>query len=69
MAAIATIPATHQPALCTWVDGEIVSSDARAVLYKPRGNAGGSVVCHLGEVHLGRFAHGEILNALQIVNR
>lgn len=67
MSTIATKPTTHQPILCTWVDGEIASLDPRAVLYKPRGNAGGSVVCHLGEVHLERQAHGEILNALQLV--
>lgn len=61
-----SIPSTHQPALCTWVDGEITSNDPRAVLYKPRGNQGGSVVCHLGEVHLERQAHGKILESLQL---
>ena len=62
-----SIPSTHQPALCTWVDGEITSTDPRAVLYKPRGNQGGSVVCHLGEVHLERQAHGQIFESLQLI--
>lgn len=61
------IPMSHQPALCTWVSGEIISSDPRAVLYKPRGNQGGSVVCHLGEVHLERQAQGQILEVLELV--
>ncbi len=60
------ITSIHQPTLCTWVDGEITSIDPRAVLYKPRGNQGGSVVCHLGEVHLERQAHGQILDSLQL---
>ena len=60
------LPLTHQPVLCTWVEGEITSSDPRAVLYKPRGNQGGCVVCHLGEVHLERQAHGQILDSLQL---
>ena len=63
------IPMSHQPALCTWVSGEIISSDPRAVLYKPRGNQGGSVVCHLGEVHLERHAQGQILDVLELVKR
>lgn len=69
MASVATNPAIHQPVLCTWVDGKIISSDQRAVLYKPRGNLRGSVVCHLGEVHLERQAHGEIIDSLQLVTR
>lgn len=63
------IPSSHQPALCTWVSGEITSSDPRAVLYKPRGNQGGSVVCHLGEAHLDRQAQGQILDVLELVKR
>jgi len=63
------IPSSHQPALCTWVSGEITSSDPRAVLYKPRGNQGGSVVCHLGEAHLERQAQGQILEVLELVKR
>jgi aspartate aminotransferase-like enzyme len=66
MASRLPLPRSHQPTLCTRVDGEIVSADPRAVLYKPRGNQGGSVVCHLGEVHLERQARGKILDVLQL---
>lgn len=64
-AAYATHPPVHQPALCTWVDTPIVSHDPRAVLYQPRGIQRGSVVCHLGEAHLGRQARGDILACLE----
>ena len=37
----------------------------KVVLYKTRNNLGGSVVCHLGEVHQGKFARGNILNYLR----
>lgn len=59
-----TIPQSHQPLLCTHVDIEIGSKDVSGVLYKPRSDAGGSVVCHLGEAHLGHEARGAILDAL-----
>lgn len=55
-----------QPALCTWVNAKVSSADARAVLYQPRGMQQGSVVCHLGEAHLGAQAKGDILQALRI---
>jgi hypothetical protein len=61
-----TMSITHQPLLCTHVDCEIKSSDPRAILYKPRSNLRGSVICHLGEVHLGRAARGRILDALEV---
>ena len=65
MSAHLTVPQSHQPLLCTHVDRKLTSADARAVLYHPRGDFGGSVVCHLGEVHLGAEARGEILNVLE----
>ncbi|HYC58383.1 MAG TPA: hypothetical protein VEK79_02345 [Thermoanaerobaculia bacterium] len=65
MSAQLTLPPTHQPLLCTHVDATLTSSDPRSVLYQPRGDFGGSIVCHLGEVHLARSARGEILSALQ----
>lgn len=66
MKSLSTHPISHQPTLCTWINGEITSTDPRAVLYKPRGNSGGSVVCHLGEAHLGRLAKGDILDVLTL---
>lgn len=65
-AAYATHPAHYQPALCTWVDAKVSSQDARAVLYEPRGISRGSVVCHLGEAHLGSTARGAILDLLEL---
>lgn len=60
-----TLPAVHQPLLCTKVNCEVYSSDPKAILYKPRTSDSGSVVCHLGEVHLKNDAKGEILDALE----
>jgi aspartate aminotransferase-like enzyme len=62
-----TLPDALQPLLCTYVDCKVESKDPRAVLYAPRSGAPGSVVCHLGEVHLGRSASGKILDALEIL--
>jgi 2-aminoethylphosphonate-pyruvate transaminase len=61
-----SLPPERQPLLCTHVTGRVTSNDPRAVLYAPRSNLGGSVVCHLGEAHLGRAARGDILGALAI---
>ena len=61
-----TVTEVNQPLLCTHVSCSITASDPRAILYAPRSNQGGSVVCHLGEAHLGRDARGDILDALQI---
>ena len=61
-----TLPPSHQPFLCTNVDCEIKSRDPRAILYKPRSQVGGSVVCHFGEAHLGRTAQAVILDGLEI---
>jgi 2-aminoethylphosphonate-pyruvate transaminase len=61
-----TVSDSHQPLLCTHVDCEIKSRDPRAILYRSRGPVGGSVVCHLGEVHLGRAAHAAILEGLEL---
>ena len=62
-----TRPQEQQPLLCTHVRCMIASNDPRTILYAPRTNSGGSVVCHLGEVYLGRAAQGEILSALEIL--
>ena len=61
-----TRPQDQQPLLCTQLSCKIISKDVRAILYSPRTDFGGSVVCHLGEVHLGRAARGEILSALEV---
>jgi len=59
-------PEEHQPLLCTHITATVTSSDPRAVLYAPRSNLGGSVVCHLGEAHLGASARGEIQSILRV---
>lgn len=64
-----TISLAHQPLLCTHVRCEIISDDSRVVLYKSRSDHVGSVVCHLGEVHLERNAQGKILDSLQFVEQ
>ncbi|WP_047517654.1 aminotransferase class V-fold PLP-dependent enzyme [Methylophilus sp. Q8] len=66
IAAYATHPVNYQPVLCTWVDAKVSSQHARAVLYQPRGISRGSVVCHLGEAHLGSTARGAILDLLEL---
>jgi aspartate aminotransferase-like enzyme len=59
-----TLPLNNQPLLCTHVNCEINSRDPRAILYRPRNPLSGSVVCHLGEVHLGREAQSAIFDGL-----
>ena len=61
------LPPSLQPMLCTRVRGTIVSNDCRAVLYSPRTlEPNESVVCHIGEIHLGINAKGEINECLSI---
>ena len=54
----------NQPLLCTYCESVVHSNDDRVILYTPRQLSSGSVVCHLGEVHLGSNAKAEILNLL-----
>jgi len=54
----------YQPLLCTSTNCKIISNSDKAVLYKPRDLKNGSIVCHLGEAHLGLKAQGEIINYL-----
>ena len=60
-------PRDMQPLLCTRVKGTIVANDPKAVLYSPRTlEPNESVVCHLGEVHLGKYAKGTINECLSL---
>ncbi len=59
------VPDTHQPLLCTRINRKVSSSHPAAVLYSSRYPIEGSIVCHLGEVHLGRNARGQILDSLE----
>lgn len=55
-----TVPPHMQPLLCTYVDTKIKTKNRKVILYQPRNSLNGSVVCHLGEVHLGKRAKGDI---------
>jgi 2-aminoethylphosphonate-pyruvate transaminase len=61
-----SLPISHQPLLCTHVTCKIKSRDPRVILYKPRSDLEGSVLCHLGEVHLGRYSQSAIFDGLQL---
>ncbi|RKZ50765.1 MAG: hypothetical protein DRR16_11990 [Candidatus Parabeggiatoa sp. nov. 3] len=52
----------NQPLLCTYVNGTVKAKDDKVVLYSPRSEMPGSIVCHLGEVH-----HDEI-NLIQRIH-
>ena len=55
----------NQPLLCTYTKKKITSKNKRVLLYKPRLNLSGSVICHLGEAHLGKNAKGKIIDFLE----
>ena len=56
----------NQPLLCTYAKCELKSKDKRVIFYKAKNNLPGSVVCHLGESHLGKSAKGEILKNIMM---
>ncbi len=56
----------NQPLLCTYLKCKIKATSSKVVLYQPRLKLSGSVVCHLGEAHLGAAAKGKILDYLII---
>lgn len=56
-----------QPLLCTYVQKKIKTKLKNAILYLPRLKLPGSVLCHLGEVHLGKKSKGQILSKLKII--
>ncbi len=54
----------NQPILSTRVNKKLTASNPQVILYAPRVKVSGSVVCHLGEVHLGRNSEGSMINEL-----
>lgn len=46
-----TAPMSDQPLLCTHTMKRLSSKDTRVILYKPRQQIQGSIICHIGEVH------------------
>jgi len=57
---------TAQPNLCTLISKKIIKKDKKTILYESRADISGSVVCHLGEVHLKKKAKGKILDTIKI---
>ena len=60
-------PIHNQPLLCTAVNAEITTTDSKVVLYQPRSDNPFSIACHIGEVHLGSRAKGNILNRISFI--
>ena len=59
-------PAKNQPLLCTQISGHIRTDNPNVVLYESRHPIEGSVVCHIGELHLGSKAKGKIIEELYV---
>ena len=60
-------PKKHQPNLCTLINKKVKSLNKNVVLYQSRADINGSVVCHLGEVHLNKSSKGKILDYLKLL--
>jgi aspartate aminotransferase-like enzyme len=54
-------PKENQPLLCTQSKKKVRRLNKNTILYSPRSNIQGSIICHLGEVHLKTKASGKIL--------
>lgn len=62
-----TVDSQMQPLLCTKVNANLTAKSTSTLLYKPRSIIEGSIICHLGELHLGSDSNGDILNSLEII--
>lgn len=56
----------EEPYLCTLINKKVSIKDKNTILYQSRADILGSVVCHLGEVHLKKKAKGKIIDSLKI---
>jgi 2-aminoethylphosphonate-pyruvate transaminase len=56
----------NQPLLCTHLNGKIVPNDDSVVLYNPRSNLPGSIICHFGEIHSNRIDLENRINVTKI---
>ena len=63
-----SLPTKNQPLLCTYLNCKVKGSSSKVILYQPRIKLSGSVICHLGEAHLGNKAKGKILENLIVKN-
>lgn len=42
----------NQPLLCTYLEAQVTSDDRdNVILYQPRGDSPGSIICHIGEIN------------------
>ena len=58
-------PLENQPKLCTAVNSKVRSKNPAVTLYESRIPDSHTIICHLGEVHLGEKAKGKILDYLE----
>lgn len=59
----------NQANLCTYINKKILKRNSKTIIYEPRVKLPGSIVSHLGEVHLGSKAKGKILENLKLHNK
>ena len=59
---------SEQPNLCTLINKKIIKKDKKTILYQSRADIKGSVICHLGEVHLRRKAKGKIIDSIKVID-
>ena len=59
-------PIKNQPTLCTLINQKIYSKNENIILYQSRADITGSVICHLGEVHLKTKARGKIIDSIKL---
>ena len=59
----------NQPLICTYADCKLTTRDRRVIFYEPRISLRGSIICHLGEIHLAKLAKGKILNNIYIKSK
>jgi len=55
----------NQPNLCTYINKKISKIDKNVILYEPRAKINGTILCHLGELHLKIKAKGNIFHYLK----
>jgi cytidyltransferase-like protein len=59
------VRSSNQPLLCTYIEGKLNKQDNNIVLYTPRSELSGSVLCHLGEIHSDNI---EIVNRVKVTS-
>ena len=57
----------NQPLICTYTSCDLHASSQKVILYKVRDLIRGSIVCHLGEVHLSNKSKGKIVDLLKSI--